>query len=253
MDESPPLLGSTSSSRWRCACFLAHLRNMLFWSVLAASTIGPGTVAVCSASGASFQGQLFWCILLATLIAWVMQEGAARLTIVCGLSVGQAIHSLSPSHHRVCFSMRVLLAVLINLSTVAYSCNVIVGTMAAVEMITPSLAAYYLTCVGCGVFCTVLLVFGSTEAVSTGLGLVVVAMTACFLITVVGTGVVPSFGRGLLPSLPAGSTTYALSVVGTTAVPINILMGSALGRGRDVRQADSHAGPCLLPTGPHGL
>ena len=71
--------------------------DLLVWTVLTASTIGPGTVTMCSKAGADYGISLFWCILVAAVVAWVMQEGTGRLTIASGLTLGEAVRSLSPS------------------------------------------------------------------------------------------------------------------------------------------------------------
>ena len=67
-----------------------EVRSLLFWCVLAASTIGPGTVVVCSKAGADFGLELLWALLAASFVAYTLQVNAARLCIVTGLPLGQA-------------------------------------------------------------------------------------------------------------------------------------------------------------------
>lgn len=59
--------------------------------MLAACTIGPGTVVVCSKGGSEFKLQLLWTLLAASFVAFVMQKEAATLTIVSGKSFGETI------------------------------------------------------------------------------------------------------------------------------------------------------------------
>ena len=68
-----------------------EVRSLLFWCVLAASTIGPGTVVVCSKAGADFGLELLWALLAASFVAYTLQVNAARLCIVTGLPLGQAM------------------------------------------------------------------------------------------------------------------------------------------------------------------
>ena len=68
---------------------VAHLRSLLVYSVLTASTIGPGTVAMCAKSGSEYDTALLWCVLVAAAVAWVMQQGSARLTLVSERTLGQ--------------------------------------------------------------------------------------------------------------------------------------------------------------------
>ena len=72
---------------------LDEVKSLLFWSMLAASTVGPGTVIMCSKSGSEFGLQLLWALLVASVVAYTMQEGSARLSIVSGLDFGQAMQS----------------------------------------------------------------------------------------------------------------------------------------------------------------
>ena len=65
--------------------------SLLKWSMLAACTIGPGTVIVCSQGGSEFKLRLLWTLVIASVAAYVLQKEAARLTIASGMSFGQAI------------------------------------------------------------------------------------------------------------------------------------------------------------------
>ena len=55
---------------------LAKVKSLLVFTILTASTIGPGTVAMCSKAGADFKTSLLWCVLVASVVAFVLQEGA---------------------------------------------------------------------------------------------------------------------------------------------------------------------------------
>ena len=65
--------------------------SLLYWTMLAACTVGPGTVVTCARAGAEFDLQLIWALLFASLLAYTLQEGTARLTIVSGKSLGQCL------------------------------------------------------------------------------------------------------------------------------------------------------------------
>ena len=72
-----------------------HLRSLLVYSVLTASTIGPGTVAMCAKSGSEYDTALLWCVLVAAAVAWAMQEGSARLTLASDRTLGQCLRALT--------------------------------------------------------------------------------------------------------------------------------------------------------------
>ena len=71
--------------------FVKEVSNALYWSMLAATTVGPGTVVVASKIGADFDFELVWVIYIASCVAFTLQEGAARLTIVSGLNLGESL------------------------------------------------------------------------------------------------------------------------------------------------------------------
>lgn len=109
---------------------LREIRSLLVWTVLTASTIGPGTIAMCSKAGADYKGVLIWCVLIAALIAWVMQEGTARLTIASGRSLGDYIREQTQTSRRLMLA-RCFFAAFVVVGNFAYECNNFAGTSAS--------------------------------------------------------------------------------------------------------------------------
>lgn len=70
-----------------------EILSLLYWTMLAACTVGPGTVVTCARAGAEFQLNLIWALIFASLLAYTLQEGTARLTITSGMSLGQCIQA----------------------------------------------------------------------------------------------------------------------------------------------------------------
>lgn len=70
---------------------LKEVLNLLYWAMLAANTIGPGTVVTCARAGAEYQLHLVWALVFASILAFILQEGSARLTIVSGKSLGECL------------------------------------------------------------------------------------------------------------------------------------------------------------------
>ena len=52
-----------------CSEFL----SLLYWAMLAANTIGPGTVVTCARAGAEFELHLVWVLIFASLLAFTLQ------------------------------------------------------------------------------------------------------------------------------------------------------------------------------------
>ncbi len=72
------------------------LLSVLFWSVIAAAFIGPGTVTTAARAGASFQYQLLWALVFSTIATIILQEAAARITIASGKRPGRGTGAALP-------------------------------------------------------------------------------------------------------------------------------------------------------------
>ena len=70
---------------------IKELLSLLYWTMLAACTVGPGTVVTCARAGAEFELKLIWALIFASVLAYILQEGTARLTITSGKSLGQCL------------------------------------------------------------------------------------------------------------------------------------------------------------------
>lgn len=73
--------------------FLTRLKNVGPGALVAAAFIGPGTVTSCSISGATAGYTLLWAMLLSVISVIIMQSMAARLGIVSGMGLGEALRT----------------------------------------------------------------------------------------------------------------------------------------------------------------
>ena len=78
-----------------------------------------------------------------------------------------------------------------------------------------------------------MLASGGTHRISLLLSAVVAVMIGCFATTLLGSGVHVDVLSGLVPSIPDGASELALALIGTTAIPVNLLMGSSIARSSD--------------------
>ena len=199
--------------------------ELLRWSVLAASTIGPGTVIVCSKAGYQYDYRLLWALVLASFVAYALQEGSARLSIRGRTTLGGAMRtSMRPF---VCNSV----AVGILIGNTAYQANNFVGAAEALYALgVPRHNAGLRVLIHCLLMSAILatLFLGNVDKVSAALGVVSILMIGVFGVAVGELGVNGSkLFLGLLPSLPpSGSAVVAVSLVATTAVPFNAFLAS---------------------------
>jgi Mn2+/Fe2+ NRAMP family transporter len=212
---------------------MSRLWSVLFWSVIAAAFIGPGTVTAAAKAGAGFGYALLWALAFSTLACLVLQEASARLTIVSGRDLGQAIRSrYGAARSNAAVPLFAVGAVI--LGCAAYEAGNILGGVAGAVLgagLHPRGAT-----VGSALVAAGLLWFGRTKIVARLLGVLVAMMGVAFLLTAGSLG--PSFPallRGtFVPSMPDGSSLLVLGLVGTTVVPYNLFLGSGLARGESL-------------------
>ena len=58
----------------------SELLSLLYWTMLAATTVGPGTVVTCARAGAEFELSLIYVLIFASLLAYTLQERVVNET-----------------------------------------------------------------------------------------------------------------------------------------------------------------------------
>lgn len=209
---------------------MSRLLSVLFWSVLAAAFIGPGTVTTCALAGHDFGHALGWALAFSTVACVVLQEAAARLAIVTGDDVGLALRRRFNGGAGVAITALVVGAVVVGCA--AYEAGNVLGAIAGLGLVVDAPAGP-LSVVIVGV-AAVLLWPGRTGIIAHAMSALVAVMGVAFAVVavrVLDDGV--AFARGLLtPTLPESSTLVVLGLVGTTVVPYNLFLGSGLARGQ---------------------
>jgi Mn2+/Fe2+ NRAMP family transporter len=204
-----------------------RLLDLLFWSVIAAAFIGPGTVTTAARAGSDFGFALAWALVFSTIACIVLQEASGRITVLTGKELGEAVrHRFSSSGAWV----PTVLAIGVVLGCAAYEAGNLLGGVAGVQLVIGASPAV-LTVI-CGFGAAVLLFTGNTRLIARSLGALVAVMGLVFLATAVRLGPdLIELAQGLLiPRIPAGGTVLVLGLVGTTVVPYNLFLGSALAR-----------------------
>jgi NRAMP (natural resistance-associated macrophage protein)-like metal ion transporter len=210
----------------------ALVMDLLYWTMLAASTVGPGTIIMMAKSGADFQLKLAWVVIPASIIAYVTQEGAARLFIVSGLDFGGAIQTYFQSP-----VINYGLAFTIVGANCALEAGQVVGALeAAYEIYRDESLFRILMAVLFGVTVATILLKGNVDMISKALGTVVVVMVVTFSIGAAQTGANgKELAEGLFfPQLGTEEIPVALSMIATTALPFNPFLASSLAKGYSV-------------------
>jgi Mn2+/Fe2+ NRAMP family transporter len=212
---------------------MKRLLNILFWSVIAAAFIGPGTVTTAARAGSDFRFALAWALLFSVVACLVLQEASGRITVLTGKELGAAIRGRF-AETRWGLAVPLLAAIGIILGCAAFEAGNLLGGVAGLRLIVDTSPAALTLIAGAGA--ALLLATGNTKWIARIAGALVAVMGVAFLVTAVRLG--PDLGellRGLLvPSIPVGGTVLVLGLVGTTVVPYNLFLGSALARDSDL-------------------
>jgi len=231
-----------------------ELASMLYWTMLAACTVGPGTVVTCARAGAEFDLRLTWALLFASALAYTLQEGTARLTIVSGKSLGQCLRIKYQNSTKV-YNTAILCWVVagsVILGNTLYECNNWAGGIDAVMSIPGASDLTGSAAVGLRVGCCIayavvvlaLLYTDKTDTLGIFLGFVMMGMVILFLVVVALMGMDwEKFAWSLLPNLPEKTDRSAepadiiISLVGTTSIGFNLFLGGAMAKGKELVSA----------------
>lgn len=208
---------------------MERLKDIGPGALVAAAFIGPGTVTSCSTSGANYGYTLLWAMLLSVISVIIMQSMAARLGIVSGMGLGEALRTkFSGKTARILLAILVIAAVFIG--NVAYETGNISGAVLGAQTAIPALntsTGKIVLAIVLSAVAFVLLFSGSYRYIEKFLTALVVLMGVVFLVCAFAAG--PDWGavfKGMfVPSAPEGSSWMTIAaLMGTTVVPYNIYL-----------------------------
>jgi len=218
---------------------------MLYWTMLAACTVGPGTVVTCARAGAEYDLSLIWALIFASILAYTLQEGTARLTIVSGKSLGQCLR-VKYRHGAKLYDTAVvcwLVAVFVFFGNTLYECNNWAGgidAILAIPGLTNTNAIRIGSCLAYATVALALLYWDKVDMLGMFLGIVMMCMVALFFVVVVVMGLdFKLLALGLVPNIPAKKSDanaepadIILSLVGTTSLGFNLFLGGSMAKGK---------------------
>ncbi|WP_017732472.1 NRAMP family divalent metal transporter [Nafulsella turpanensis] len=212
--------------------FTTSLTNILFWSVISAAFIGPGTVTTAASAGAAYRLDLLWGLAFSTLACLLLQEAAARIRLVSGLSLGEAI----ARRYGGAAYVKLFIAGAIIIGGMAYQAGNILGAVSGIGLlldVSPAWPAVFLS-----LLAAVFLFMGRNKLIAKVLGGVVALMGVAFVLTASQQSFsFPEIALNMVqPNFPAGSELLLLGLVGTTIVPYNLFLGSGIGHTQSLKQ-----------------
>jgi NRAMP (natural resistance-associated macrophage protein)-like metal ion transporter len=207
-----------------------RILNVLFWSVISAAFIGPGTVTTMTKAGIFFHYDLMWTIVFSIIACFVLQEASARLAILSGLNLGQAIakHYESKSSKYLIFT---LIIGAIILGSAAYETGNILGSVEGLAFILKKVPKQYFV-LGIGILAFFSFRMKSIRTIAQILGAFVYLMGLAFILTAIFVHPeVSKIMHGIfIPTIPnvPGAGILILGIIGTTVVPYDLFLGSGI-------------------------
>ena len=197
--------------------------------LVTAAFIGPGTITTASTAGANYGFTLLWALLFSVLATWVLQEMAARLGLVTGEGLSQALRTAF-NHPVLKLATIMLVVAAIGFGNAAYEAGNIAGAAIGAQSLTGVAAPIWALVIGG--LAGFLLLTGRYGLIQNVLVVLVLLMSVVFLITLFLVDVdVGGLLKGLFqPSLPTGSELTIIALIGTTVVPYNLFLHSTIVR-----------------------
>lgn len=224
--------------------FRQGLSSILFWSIISAAFIGPGTVTIAARAGADFRLQLLWALVFSILATISLQEAAARITIASGKSLGEIIALQFSS--RKGKGLRWFLFIAVAFGCAAYQAGNLLGALSGLRLV--STVSNGIGALVLGSICFGFLWMGNFRRIARLLGTVVALMGIVFI--TVGSQSEVSFTElfqgTFQPTLPLGSAIIIVGLIGTTIVPYNLFLASGISQGQDVREMRIGLVPAIL-------
>ena len=190
-------------------------------TLVTAAFIGPGTLTVCTISGANHGYSLIWVLFFAILTTVVLQEMAARLGLVTQQGRGEAIRSEIKSALLKRFSIGLIFLAII-IGNAAYQAGNISGAMLG---LSGMFGASRLWPIWIGIIAFAILFVGKFKLIERVLIGLVMVMSLVFVVTAVV--IKPDFLSilsGLIPKIDATNQLAILALIGTTVVPYNLFL-----------------------------
>ncbi len=222
--------------------------------LVTAAFIGPGTVLSASKAGAIYGFSLLWAVAFSVIAAIVLQEMSARLGIVTGSGLAQAIKgSFQTTWLKVFVLGLILMGILAG--NAAFQTGNILGAAAGAAVLTDAMVAHpsenhsksstevdnsrptipavqetareslTVWIFIMGGIAWLLILSGKFELLQNVLTVMVVLMSVLFMVAAgLSQPGWSAIAGGLVPQIPAGSGWFIVALIGTTVVPYNLFL-----------------------------
>ena len=196
---------------------------------IAAAFIGPGTVTTCTLAGVDFGIELLWALTISIVITYYFQEIAARLGWVLNEDLDQIIMQ-GIKQPLLRFAVLGLIVSSIFIGNAAYQGGNLSGTLIGLQLLSDQSISKTILMILIGIGVLTMLWNGRFELIKRLLMLLVVLMGISFLFTAIylGPAILTLLKAAFIPTFKGSSTLMIVALVGTTVVPYNLFLHTAL-------------------------
>ena len=191
-------------------------------TLVTAAFIGPGTVTLCSMTGALSGFNLIWVLFFSVITAIIFQEMAARLGLVTQEGLGEAIRKSNLPYVSRILMIAISFGAII-IGNAAYEAGNLAGAVLGLDLIFEGFQFWPIVL---GVLAALILYFGKYAYLEKILIALVLLMSVCFLFTAIM--LKPSFSEiagGFIPNKSDFDDILVIvGLIGTTVVPYNLFL-----------------------------
>ncbi|MBN2893938.1 MAG: Nramp family divalent metal transporter [Bacteroidales bacterium] len=207
-----------------------RILNILFWSVISAAFIGPGTVTTATKAGVYFHYDLMWTMVFSIIACLFLQEASARIAIFSGMNLGEAIAKHFDGRSSKYLVLTVIMIAIV-LGSAAYETGNILGSVEGLKFVFKKVPPRYFVLI-IGAFAFIAFRLKSIRSIAQVLGSFVYLMGFAFLITAffAKPDVSEILKGSFIPKIPdvPGAGMLILGIIGTTVVPYDLFLGSGI-------------------------
>ncbi len=198
---------------------------------MAAAFIGPGTVTTATLAGAGFGTTLLWALAFSLVATLVLQEMSARLGVVTGLGLGEAVRRRFQAP-LLRIGAIVLIVSAISVGNAAFETGNLLGAALGLEGVAGGAPRSWALLIAA--LAAVLLWTGSYRVLEGVLMGMVALMSVVFMVTafLVRPPLAELLSGLFVPRLPEGALLFTVALVGTTVVPYNLFLHASAVRER---------------------
>lgn len=204
--------------------FLQKLKNMGPAAIIASAFIGPGTITTATVSGTNFQFALLWTVVFSGIASIILMDIASRIAAYSKLSVIETTLGMGEKKGWKNF-VTIFIGLAILFTGLGFMAGNEIGASNGLADLTGMplwAAALIVGAIGVATAC-----FGTPKFLEiicqTFVVLMGIVFVICMFIAKPDWGLV---GKGIIPSLPAGSILNAMGLIGTTIIAINLVFHS---------------------------